>query len=322
MATGRGARGWWLALALMAVVGVAMWCGREWWIAWRYRQAIEVIKEQIEGGHHTLAVRDLRFLLAHGGDTARTLYLLGFCERARGNPDAAAEVCGTGPVVLPVRDRGRAGPDGDGRRARPARRCRTDHPPRPRRPADRRIRAGAGVRACLRQGRPGRGRPGADRGGLDAPERSRPGRYGTGDPPGPDARRGRVAGRPGRSGSLPPRSSRTPDAGRRSRLAGKSQPGDPHRLVRRGGAVARRLLARQPDDVSVWRARLAWAMASNRVEEALEAQGHLPAADGERPARAETRGVAGRAARGPRGRAARWNRSSSTFPPTSPLMTG
>ena len=45
-------------------------------------------------------------------------------------------------------------------------------------------------------------------------------------------------------------------------------------------------LRRRPDDVSVWRARLDWAMASNRLDEALEAMRHLPAVE-EPPARAQ-----------------------------------
>jgi tetratricopeptide (TPR) repeat protein len=47
-------------------------------------------------------------------------------------------------------------------------------------------------------------------------------------------------------------------------------------------------LRRRPDDASVWRARLDWAMASDRVEEARDAMRHLPDA-AETPARIQRR---------------------------------
>jgi predicted Zn-dependent protease len=58
-------------------------------------------------------------------------------------------------------------------------------------------------------------------------------------------------------------------------------------------------LRRRPDDASVWRSRLDWAMASNRLEEALEAMRHLPAAE-QLPARAQRRAAWLAARRGDR----------------------
>ena len=49
-------------------------------------------------------------------------------------------------------------------------------------------------------------------------------------------------------------------------------------LVRRGRDAGSMLcLRRRPDDASVWRGRLDWAVGSNRVAEAREAVRHLPA---------------------------------------------
>ncbi len=57
MASSREGRGRVRFLALIAVVGVGLWAGREWWVAWRYREALKAIQGLIEGGRHALAAR-------------------------------------------------------------------------------------------------------------------------------------------------------------------------------------------------------------------------------------------------------------------------
>jgi enediyne biosynthesis protein E4 len=288
MAIGREGRGRVLVFSLIGVVGVGLWCGRERWVTRQYQKAMEAIKGEIDDGHHALAARDLRSLLAWTSDRARPLYLLGFCEKSLGHPDAAAEAWAqVSPssrfAIAALVDRMEL----EVERGRLA-------------DAERLIRQGLAEPRIA-----------AHELALEfAPVYAKEGRV-------EDAQElieaawtaldeaGQAATEPAillvqLHTELPLETD--PVEAIRSLLdrSGRLAPDDDRvwlgkaNLAIRVGShdeAARWLdlcLGRRPDDASVWRARLNWSMASNRVEEALEALRHLPA-DGESPARTQRR---------------------------------
>jgi enediyne biosynthesis protein E4 len=77
---------------LLAVVAAALICGG--WKLWehrRYRRALAEIKREIQAGRHGHAVRKLVVLSAWKPDSDEAAYLLGVCEKARGQALAAAQ---------------------------------------------------------------------------------------------------------------------------------------------------------------------------------------------------------------------------------------
>jgi enediyne biosynthesis protein E4 len=288
MASGRGGKGRALALSLLAILGVGLWGGREWWVEWGYRRALKAIRAEIEGGHYALASHHLGPLLAWTSNRDRVLYLLGFCERSRGHRDAAAEAWGRippssrfavaallGRIEMDV-ERGRL--DDAERLAHQAL-------------ADPRIDA---TEAVLRFAPVYRleGRVADARELIEAAWEARD-------------RAGAAADEPAillvrlhveiTSGADPVETIRSilDQAGRLVPEDDRVWLGKANLATRVGAHDEARgwldaCLRRRPDDVSVWRARLDWAMASDRLEEALEAMRHLPDA-AETPARIQRR---------------------------------
>jgi tetratricopeptide (TPR) repeat protein len=82
---------WCWVLLLAVVTGVLLWSGWRWWEVRRYRRALAEIEEEIENGRHATAARKLTDLLAWQPDSDEALCLLGKCEMARGRSQAADE---------------------------------------------------------------------------------------------------------------------------------------------------------------------------------------------------------------------------------------
>ncbi len=87
----RSARRWKPVLLLALVAGGAAWAGWRWWDFHRYRRTMAEIEEEIENGLHGTAARKLVSLLARQPDSDEALYLLGTCEMAQGRPQSASE---------------------------------------------------------------------------------------------------------------------------------------------------------------------------------------------------------------------------------------
>jgi enediyne biosynthesis protein E4 len=88
--TGRQSRG--RRVLLLTVVTAALICGG--WKLWelrRYRRAMAEIKQEIQAGRHGHAVRKLVMLSAWKPDSDEAAYLLGVCEKARGQAQAASQ---------------------------------------------------------------------------------------------------------------------------------------------------------------------------------------------------------------------------------------
>ena len=87
-ATGRRSRG--RRVLLLAVVAAAL-IGGGWklWELRRYRRAMVEIKQEIQAGRHGHAARKVAMLLAWKPDSDEAAYLLGVCEKARGQSQAA-----------------------------------------------------------------------------------------------------------------------------------------------------------------------------------------------------------------------------------------
>jgi enediyne biosynthesis protein E4 len=86
--TGRRSRG--RRVLLLAVGAVALICGG--WKLWElrlYRRAMSEIKQEIQAGRHGHAVRKLVMLSGWKPDSDEAAYLLGLCEKARGQAQAA-----------------------------------------------------------------------------------------------------------------------------------------------------------------------------------------------------------------------------------------
>ncbi len=74
-----------LAVAAAALIGGAC----KLWDLRRYRRAMIEIKQEVRDGRHGHAARKLTTLLAWKPDSDEAAYLLGVCEKARGQPHAA-----------------------------------------------------------------------------------------------------------------------------------------------------------------------------------------------------------------------------------------
>jgi predicted Zn-dependent protease len=79
-----------MGLAAFAALAL-LWGGWKWWEYRRYKRAMADIAAYVDEGRYGTAGRKLTELLAWKPDSAEALYLLGTCEMARGRADAAAE---------------------------------------------------------------------------------------------------------------------------------------------------------------------------------------------------------------------------------------
>jgi enediyne biosynthesis protein E4 len=79
----RGGR-WSAAILAAIVIGGSGWCGWRWWDVRRYRDAMAQIDVAMQEGRYAVAARDLATLVAWRPDSDRAAYLLGICEKARG----------------------------------------------------------------------------------------------------------------------------------------------------------------------------------------------------------------------------------------------
>jgi predicted Zn-dependent protease len=89
-----GARRWKAVLWLALVAGGVVWVGWKWWDVHRYRRTMAEVEEEMENGLHGTAARKLISLLARQPDSDEALYLLGTCEMARGRTQSASEAWG------------------------------------------------------------------------------------------------------------------------------------------------------------------------------------------------------------------------------------
>jgi tetratricopeptide (TPR) repeat protein len=86
---GLSKRRWRRLLLLSAVAAGLCYGGWSWWQVRRDRRAIAAVRAQITAGLPSIAARNLTAILARKPDWDEALYLLGTCELARGQPDAA-----------------------------------------------------------------------------------------------------------------------------------------------------------------------------------------------------------------------------------------
>jgi len=89
-------------LLLALIAGGVLWGGWKWWEVRRYRRAMAEIEEEIENGLHGTAARKLISLLARQPDSDEALYLLGTCEMARGRTQSASEAWARVPPGSPL----------------------------------------------------------------------------------------------------------------------------------------------------------------------------------------------------------------------------
>jgi enediyne biosynthesis protein E4 len=299
MAIGRRGSGRVLIISLIAVVGLGLWGGREWWLARRYRRTMEAIKEEIDAGHHALAARDLRALLDWTSDRARTLYLLGSCEQSLGHPNEAAAAWSQvspssrfaiaallGRMEVEV-ERGRLAD------------------------AERLIRQGLAdpriaAYELVLEFAPVYGKEGR----VDEAQELIEAAWTALDEAGQGASEPAILlvrlhiELPSATGPVEAIRSLLDRSGRLAPEDDRVWLGKAKLAIRTGsydeaGRLIDACLRLRPDDVSVWRARLDWAIASSRLEEALDAMRHVPA-DGEPPARARRRAAWLAARRGDR----------------------
>ncbi len=71
--------------------GAIIWGGWAWWTGWRFRTAMDEIAKEIEAGRYGIAAHNLAKVLAWKPDSDEAAYLLGTCEQARGRNQAAGE---------------------------------------------------------------------------------------------------------------------------------------------------------------------------------------------------------------------------------------
>jgi enediyne biosynthesis protein E4 len=96
MAVGRGRERsgrqspWRWVLLLAIAAGGLIGYGWKLWDLRRYRRAMIEIKQEIAAGRHGHAGRKVATLLAWKPDSDEAIYLLGACEKARGQPEAAS----------------------------------------------------------------------------------------------------------------------------------------------------------------------------------------------------------------------------------------
>jgi predicted Zn-dependent protease len=82
----------WTTIGLAAVAALGLfWGGWKWWESRRYKRALADITADVDEGRYGTAGRKLTELLTWKPDSAEALYLLGTCEMARGRAEAAAE---------------------------------------------------------------------------------------------------------------------------------------------------------------------------------------------------------------------------------------
>jgi tetratricopeptide (TPR) repeat protein len=89
-------------LVVAAIVAGLSWGGWRFWEVQRYQKAIEEIEQQIAAGRNGLAARNLGSLLAWKPGLVEAIYLLGVCERARGRTREASEAWARVPPDSPL----------------------------------------------------------------------------------------------------------------------------------------------------------------------------------------------------------------------------
>ena len=86
-----GRRRWGLTLSLGIFASITLWIA---WASWSYRlarRAVAEARDDIEAGRHATAARKLSAFLAQRPDSDEAAFLLGTCEKATGRLHAAAE---------------------------------------------------------------------------------------------------------------------------------------------------------------------------------------------------------------------------------------
>ncbi len=87
----KGLRGWKLVLGILCAGGL-VWGGWVCWTAGRYHSAITAIKAEMASNRFAIAASKAGELMARYPGSDEPLYLLGVCERKRGRSQAAADV--------------------------------------------------------------------------------------------------------------------------------------------------------------------------------------------------------------------------------------
>jgi tetratricopeptide (TPR) repeat protein len=271
-------RGFRAAVILLAiVVGGLSWCGWRSWDVRRAQDEMARIEAAMQEGRYATAARDLSNLLARRRDSDRAAYLLGVCEKARGRPREADAAWARVPLDAPF-----------GARAVTAR-------------MDIRLEQGrlADAEELIERAALGRGREGSALRVLLIPTLIQEGRR-------PEAERliesrWRSLNAKGEGASeqainlarlhielrweVPPVDAVRAYLDQVGRLATDDDRiwlGKANLAIRTGSydEAAQWIdacLGRRPLDPTVWRARLDWAMRSNRLADARTALKHLPA---------------------------------------------
>jgi thioredoxin-like negative regulator of GroEL len=106
----RRRRGRWAAVLVPALaIGGLSWCGWRWWDVRRSRDTLARIEDAMQAGRYAAAARDLSALMARRPDSDRTAYLLGVCEKARGRAREADAAWARIPPEAPYGGRAIAG---------------------------------------------------------------------------------------------------------------------------------------------------------------------------------------------------------------------
>jgi len=87
----KGARRWGQRLLIAVIALGSLWIIGQSWSYRRSRRAMAEIKKEIEAGRHSTAARGLVAMLADRPDSDEAAYLLGTCEKATGRDRAAAD---------------------------------------------------------------------------------------------------------------------------------------------------------------------------------------------------------------------------------------
>ena len=94
-------RRWSLVALAVIVAGSLFSVGGTWWDTRNYRLAMAEIEKDVDAGRHALAARKLAAILAWKPGSAHARYLLGTCEKARGRLEAASEAWARVPPDSP-----------------------------------------------------------------------------------------------------------------------------------------------------------------------------------------------------------------------------